>query len=286
MDIVDVLSFDPDKVKFLRTDSLVTHVEKRTSLQEFKQISEAHRFLADHPILLFRSISFLTAPVFGWHEDRSILITKYCKGVNVEHALKNARGEERKEWILLFRELFCQLYSSGFLWGDCAPRNMIFDGSVKTVWIVDFERKIILRNDLIDLAFFSRYLRNYALEEFSCFLFREEQESLFANFLVKEPEMNISTEEISSRRKRKLLELTFGRKEHYCIVEIQRIEKLMAFVATPFYIDSNPFFPMEIIDKASSKGGVDKYANIVRKIEKLNEADRFIQLKKIAANFK
>lgn len=164
---------------------------------------------------------------------------------------------------------------------------MIFDKRFKTVRIVDFERRLILQNSLVDHRLFSRYIRNYSLEEFSCFLFENERDVLFADFLIEEEEKNIPVSQIDSKRKIKLLGSIFGTKSFYDVKEIEEAERLMVFIATPFVVNDAIFYPMDLIDRISSQGGPNVYVKIAQKLRGFaGTEERYNELKKIAKTFR
>lgn len=267
MKIPKVLSFDPTRIKFVRDKQNII-VEKLTTIKEYRQMVQARYYLCKNSILLQGdTLSVTPAPILKWDNDKSTMTTMFCNGINGEEILRNAIGNERLQWTKLFRELLLKMRLTGFLWGDCAPRNMIIDLESKHIWIVDFERQLILTNTTVEPNAYSRYIRNYAWEEFSCFLFVEEQEYLFSDILMtQKSKQQIAISDIKSERKKKLLISIFGQKDQYDIEKVQTIETLMVFVATPFYIEDNPIYPMDIIDQISSKGGPDAYVETVQKL--------------------
>lgn len=281
-----VLSFDPERIKSVKYGRRIIAVAKKTSEHELRHMLQAHRYILLRPIALRnRTIVLTPAHIIDWSRKNNVLLTEYCRGLNLEHALKTRKKIERMQWVHLFREFFSQLRSTGFLWGDCAPRNMIFDGKLNSIRIVDFERKLIFKRTRVTTSFFTRYLRNYAYEEFSCFLFKDEQEILFRDFLTPEPNRNIKTSSIESNRKRILLRLCFGQKDYYRISELREVEDLMVSIATPFFIGRTPFYPMELIDRITTKGGTTAYVQVVRKIKNLTNKERAQELENIAKTF-
>lgn len=267
MKIPKVLSFDPTKIKFIRDKQNIV-VEKLTIIEEYRQMVQARDYLCKNSILLQKNtLSVMPAPILKWDDDKSTMTTMFCKGINGEEVLRNTVGNKRLQWIKFFKELLLKMRLTGFLWGDCAPRNIIIDLVSKHVWIVDFERQLILTDSIVEPKTYSRYIRNYTWEEFSCFLFKKEQKYLFSDILItQELKQQIAISDIKSERKKKLLISIFGQKDQYDIKKVQAIETLMVFVATPFYIEDNPFYPMDIIDQISSKGGPDAYIEIVQKL--------------------
>jgi len=287
MENPNVLSFDPDKVSFVETSCGLV-VEKRTNVKEYDRIVDARYFLDKNHIVL-RDDDFLvmTAPVLEWRHDESVLVTLFCGGINGEVALRNASGNQRTQLIDIFKELFLKIRLTGFLWGDCAPRNIIFNKEAKRIWIVDFERDVHFRTGPVLPAEFSRYIRNYSAEEFACFLFEDEQKYLFTGVLTGEPLRDIATSAIGSKRKRKVLSLMFGERDAYNTVEMRAAEQAMISAATPFVCDGAPIYPMDIIDRISNKGGPDAYGEIIQRAEKIQcPADRIKELESLEKYFR
>jgi len=231
-------------------------------------------------------LSLSPVPIVRWERDNSVLVTEFIEGDNLEHILRDPDHAERKEWIALIRQLYGELRLSGFLWGDFAPRNMIFRRDDQRIFIVDFEREQVFRDSAIIEVFFSRYVRNYSREEFSCFLLREEQKFLFEEFLTREAQGYIPVSEIPYGRKKTLLALLFGSKEAYSVEEVEETEDIMASTATPFFVEDVLFYPMDILDRVGCKGGHVVYANVVKQIKDLEEKEKFDELSKIAKHYR
>ncbi len=288
MNIFNVLSFDPNRIKLDIVQDGRLVVRKITSATEYRNIMKAHKHFAKYPLELSLGcirVSLIPAPVIGWDESNSVLITEFIKGDNLEHILREHSHIQRRDWIVLFKQLFSKLRLSGFLWGDFAPRNMIFSKEKLQITIIDFEREQIFRDGGIKTAFFSRYVRNYSREEFSCFLLKDEQEFLFGEFLTKEAQGCIPISEIPYRRKKVLISLLFGNKEAYSMEEVEEVEDIMADIATPFLVENALFYPMDILDRIGSKGGVMAYARTAKRIKDIEAKERFNELNKLAKEY-
>ena len=288
MKIPEVLSFDPTRIKFVRDKQNII-VEKLTTIKEYRQMVRARYYLCKNSISLQENtLPVMPASILKWDNDKSTLVTMFCSGINGEEILRNAVGNERLQWIKLFKEFLLKMRLTGFLWGDCAPRNMIIDLISKHVWIVDFERQMILTDTAVEPNTYSRYIRNYAWEEFSCFLFAEEQKYLFSGILTtQESKQRIAISDIKSGRKKELLISIFGQKDQYDIKEIWTVETLMVSIATPFYIGDSPIYPMDIIDQISSKGGPDAYVEIVQKLRRIVDPKKqYQELNRMSEAFK
>lgn len=279
-----VLSFDPKKIEVASAPGGETIVRKKTTEKEHRNITLARQHLLKHcPILTSNEwgmISISVAEIFGWDQKLKTLSTIFYQGKNLEEVLRESIGQERAKLIDLMRKTFEVFKSSGFLWGDFAPRNMIWDQSRKTIWLVDFERELHLKDCSIEQYTFNRYVRSYSREEFSCFLSRQEQSMLFNGFLEENYSGFIPISQIDSKRKKTFLKSMFSDKKCYSLNEVRQIEDIMASVATPFMINDTFFFPMDSLDQIGSKGGPNEYVSTVTAIHRLEGYERFSELKR------
>lgn len=283
----NVLSFDHEKVTTTLSADGKMIVRKRTVEKERNNILLAQKHLLKHqPSVVSESFGvtrFLTAEVVEWDAENKLLSTLYCIGENIEELLRVSIGSDRSQLIELVRKSFELFRANGFLWGDFAPRNMIWDRQRGIMWLVDFERDLILRDCPVEQPKFNRYVRNYSREEFSCFLTTKESDLLFEGFLNEDDGGIMSAIQLTSKRKRLLLKHLFGEKEHYTLNEIRRAEDIMVMVATPFLVHDAYFFPMDSIDLIGSKGGTNEYVKTIAAIRDLAEPERFSELKRRAA---
>lgn len=274
---MDVLNFDSRKVRIGKGV-----VKKRTSLLEYQQFCLARDYLQSNLIVLDCGISVKTASLIDWTNND--LITEFCLGLNLEHAL--IQQIDKLFCINVIRELLQMFRKRGFLWGDMAPRNMVLDKKSNIIYIFDFERKLIIKDNPLDEENFNRFFRNYAYEEFSCVLFPCDQKALFAELLVVDSGGEILTSEIGSKRKKRLLEHLIGQKERYLIEEVCLVEDLMSAAATPFMANDKVVYPMFLIEKIVKKGGSYAYATTVKALEKCsNGAEKLAVLETAIRRF-
>src|SRR3989338_28328 len=181
------LSFDRDKVCFVKEQSVGMTVWKKTTSKENQQIITAQKHIDQASVVLESdTITVHIVPRLEWLGSEEILITKFVEGIDMETLLKNVEDFQRNRWVLLTREFLHALRKTGFLWGDCAPRNILIDQTNKSIWLCDFERELNITTSPVQEKEFTRYLRNYAWEEFSCFLFPEEQNIVFHGLMCDE----------------------------------------------------------------------------------------------------
>jgi hypothetical protein len=282
----NILSFDPDKVQVYQSTKGYIAVRKKSCEQEYVNFIRSKQHLEKYQPLIhnktYGDLKIRTVPMESWDEKEKILSTLFCKGENLEKILREIHGDYRSVWIECIKNLFKKFQEIGFMWGDFAPRNIIWNSVENILWLVDFERTLVLRDCPIEQKLFNRYIRNYSREEFSCFLTINEQAVLFEGFLDENASAYIPIEYITSQRKIGLLRSLFGSKPSYSLHEVHEVEDIMVFVATPFFIGSAQFFPMDSLDIIGSKRGSHEYINAVLAIRNLDETSRFSELTRIS----
>lgn len=257
---MNVLSFDSSKVTLNFKENIVI---KKTTDSEYATFLDVQDYLNKVPIILDQGIRLLTAPLIGW--SPGILITEYCNGLNLEHALKSQ--ENVNFWIKILGELLNIMEKKGLFWGDFAPRNMVYDPKTRVINIFDFERSTNILDSTVKPKVFARFFCNYAYEELSCLISQKLQKKVFNPYLKEDTKNDlILSSEISSRRKIILLNDLFGPKGEYHIKDISLIEKAMSLVATPYVIAGKMYYPMYNIEKIVEKGGINEYKNIISRI--------------------
>jgi len=284
-----VLSFDKKKIKVSSDAKGNIVIEKRTNDIEYQNIVLAHNhFQKYHPVLVHHGeddIFVSIAEISEWKQETSVLSTFFYQGRTLEEVLRVSFGQARGNLIVFLRNIFELFRSIGFLWGDFAPRNMIWNESKKTLHLVDFERNLCLKDGLVGQHIFNRYVRNYAREEFSCFLSNKEQRFIFHGFLKEDHRRKyLSVDQITSKRKKALLRNIFGEKESYPLREIRDAEDIMVFITTPFRVRKGYFFPMDILDLVGSRGGPSEYAKTAVAIKSLRGSRMRMELKRCAEN--
>ena len=287
----NVLSFDSARVHIGQSCGGNIVVKKRTSEKEFLNLSMATHHLEKHglSVVVFNEnepTQVRVAPLDSWSEETSMMSTLFCKGENLESILREEKRKDRGTWISVIRALFVKFQRFGFMWGDFAPRNIIWNSTDNRLWLVDFERDTTTRDCPVEQGMFNRYIRSYSREEFACFLTEDEQLTVFKGF-IQEPngQRHIPIDHITSKRKSGLLRRVLGEKQSYSIQEVRTIEDLMVFIATPFFVRGNLFFPMDPLDSISSKRGPNEYVNTVIAIRDLDGPERFAELTRISRSF-
>jgi len=273
---MNVLSFDSSKVDIDVKNNIV---KKISSNLEYEQIRLANEYLDFCPIILDCGLKIKAAPVIEMNDNK--LVLHFCQGLNLEHAMRF--GNNNKKWLLVFREMLEAFQKRGFLWNDIAPRNMIFNSNSLTISIFDFEKKMVVKDSSVEKKIFAEFFRRYAYEEFSCFLSKREQACLFHGFLLENIENEVCIDNITSNRKKMLLNLCFGLKKCYLISEMNVIEDMMSEVATPINVDGHVIYPMFFIEKIIKKGGYNEYLQLIKFLSNCSSgAEKFFIIKEFS----
>lgn len=284
-----VLSFDPDKIAVSSGPEGKTVVRKKTTAKEYDNLTRAAQHLLKHNLVIvdngLGAVSIAAAEIVEWNPETATLATLFYEGENLEGILRRTIGRRSSVDIAFVRKMFEAFKLNGFLWGDFAPRNIIWDKAGKAFRLVDFERELHLRDCPVDDHMFNRYVRRYSREEFSCFLTPSEQSVLFDGFLEESCFGFVPTNQIASKRKEALLKSIYGNKKGYTLTEVRYAEDIMVFAATPFQVNGGYFFPMDALDRIGSKRGADEYARAVRVVSGLEEYEKFLELKRLAETF-
>ncbi|MFH0923886.1 MAG: hypothetical protein V1825_04085 [Candidatus Falkowbacteria bacterium] len=275
-----MLNFDSRKIKIDRRRGVV---KKQSSFFEYQQLKIAIDYLESCPIILDCGIQIRAISIVDWIVNE--LSTKFCRGLNLEHALRY--GSNKNFWAKVCKQLLKAFQERGFLWGDIAPRNMIFDKLSSSIYIFDFERPLIIKDCSVGKSLFAGFFRRYAYEEFSCILTVVNQRLLFTNLLSENNSCEFFVDNLKSKRKKHLLKQYFGQKKSYTVKELHIIEDLMSAIATPFSVSGGTIiYPMFLIEKAVKEGGVYAYAKIVRQLKKCStEAEKLFVLQNIMEGF-
>ena len=262
-----VLSFDSSRV-MMKEYGKRKVVEKITSVREYNQMISAMKHLTINPITLTDfHLSVNVVPIVNWSSSSGILVTEFCEGLNGEVVLRGNGSSSLGRWLAIFRGFILAMKTAGFLWGDFAPRNMIFNFESGNLWLVDFERNLRLLPRPVTPEVFSRYIRDYAWEEFSSFLFSKQQEALFSGVIKEIGGIQaIEKEAIVSTRKKSLLAILYGNRESYSVAELDYVESLMVQIATPFRVDGQVCYPMDVLDRIATKKGAESYAETAIKL--------------------
>jgi serine/threonine protein kinase len=208
---------------------------------------------------LLNDFTVETAPVLEFISSKSLQISKFCPGLNLEHILRYDY-QHRSMWLYFLRDVLEKFRERGFLWGDLAPRNIIIDTILKKLYILDFERKLFILDKTVSKGLFGKSFREHAFEEFSAFMYYREQVQLFFDYVYAPYKYEFTVNDISSRRQMALLQYYYGAKNIYSSQEMRYVQDLMAFIARPY-----KGYPIYMINELTKKGGIYEYIRIVRK---------------------
>ncbi len=258
-----VLDFDSNKVKKLRLHNEDV-IEKKTCQREMESLSLAVSYLQRNPITLEGGVRVRVAEILDW--DGGLLYLEYCEGINLEQVLRFGSKSEKRNYSGLLADFLAKCRERGFLWGDFAPRNMVFNERTKSLSIFDFEKKLDIQDCSQRDIDFSDFFRGYSFEELSCILDPENQLFVFGEIIRDRPESLVCAKDINSLRKRSVLSFYFEVKKEYLSQEVQYVEDIMSFVETPFNVGGFRFFPIDVLEKLKRVGGYNEYAKIIGRL--------------------
>lgn len=256
-----VLNFNDKKVRLANIDGC-TYIIKKSSNQEIRNLLLATDFLHEKKRFISGGIRVEIAKIMRIEGED--LYLHFCPGINLESGLKFSNKNQRFFLLNIIAQAFRWAAGHGFLWGDFAPRNMVYNPHSSTLFLFDFEKELRLLDCSQDTLEFSSFARSYLYEEFSCFLSYQERARIIIPIIRNRLPGKIATIEILSRRKKKLLSLYFGSKHFYSSSEVQFIEDLMVDIATPIMVKRRIIYPMKYWEKIKTLGGYDEYAKHVR----------------------
>lgn len=205
------------------------------------------------------------APITGWDPRSGWLFTRYCPGINLEVALRNTTGKARCKIIAFLLSFLTASRESGFLWGDAAPRNMLYRQNI--IHIVDFERETRVFDSVVPDAAFHRKFLDYYWEEFCAFLTAPERDFLLCELGIGSRELEEPGKalDFKSGRVVALSQAIHGRS---CPTEseINQLRRLMVAATIPLRCDRGIFYPAVLLDHVGSVEGPATYAEAAREL--------------------
>lgn len=262
-----VISLEDGRVD-IADDNGQTVVRKKTKELEAVQLAMLGHILAEERItgIEWEGDSYAVGvPQFvDWNEQTGLLQMEHCEGENLENLLKHAQGEERHRLVNLTTQVVTWMRTSGVLWRDAAPRNILVDMSGRKITLLDFERPLVLKWNQFEDDEFNLLVRGNITEEFSAFLLPDEQEKVFPNVWQDGAQALIDKSSILSGRQIILTERLFGPQDEKVLVQhLAAAQRMMAEVVTPFFVDGEMFFPLLYIEKSpTSQDYIDKVVEL------------------------
>lgn len=198
-----------------------------------------------------------------------MLTLELKEGENLE-ALLSSDKVDRNDKVNFTKQLLEWMKDTGTFWCGVAPRHIVTDQVKNEVSLLDFERPLALKKGGFSVEEFNNLLRGLVHEEFSAFLFENEQKNIFSDIYKTEfPNKLINLNSIYGRRVKLLLAHFFGPLEETIKTEqLFFVYEFMSSIVTPFYVDGKPFFPLKEIDERTRVA--ENYVSTVLQLSKID----------------
>jgi len=266
------ISMDPGRIEVntLPTGRLL--VTKKTTGVEVSNTTEASVHLQSAKPFEWQDTSYrvVTPEVISWDESGGLLTLELKEGENLEASLSSVENG-RNNNINFTHQFLDWMKATGTFWRGVAPRHIVTDFAKKEISLLDFERPLVLRSGGFNVDEFNELLRGLVHEEFSAFLFENEQKIIFSDvYKTESPDKLINLSSIYGRRVKLLLAHFFGPLEETVKTEqLFYVYQFMSSIVTPFFIDGKPFFPLKEIDERTRDA-----QNYVNTVLQLSQIDR------------
>lgn len=227
-------------------------VTKKTSSKEVASMVEMKTHLENSKQFEWQSESYkvVTPEMISWDENTETLTLEAKKGKNLE-ALLYLPNDNREQTVDFTYQFLNWMGSTGTFWRAAAPRHIILDSKQKEITLLDFERPVYLKDSSFGEKEFNERLVGLVHEEFSAFLFEDEQNRVFPNIWnIDNSNEEIGLDTIHGKRIKLLLNNFFEpigetAKKH----QLYFVYKFMSSIATPFFVQEKPFYPFKAMDE-------------------------------------
>lgn len=266
----DVVSLDQGRVQ-IQNETGTIHVIKLTEEREVSNLLLLQQTIRTADRLRWGEGLFeVKLPqLISWDSGKGVLEMEYIEGENLEEILKSTLGKEREGYVELAKEFISWMERNGIFWGAAAPRHLIINSNDKSIGIVDFERSVILEDGPFPHEEFKFLIRSNVCQEFSAFLFQDEQLQVFPDIWLETKHKNISLKSIHGSRLNLLLSKFFGPIDDQVSSEqLMFSQKFMSSIVTPFLHDGIPFYPLVHISKHVRRA--QEYVDLTLELSKLD----------------
>ncbi len=263
-DLYKSISLDDGRVAVIELAGDKYAITKKTSIKEVQNMEAVHNHLQEAKLFEWLNIYFkiVVPKVISWNAVDETINLEFKDGKNLEELLSIV-DENRPAIIDFTQKLLTWIKETGTFWRGLAPRHIVLDTNNNEVTILDFERPVMLKNGGFFESEFNDKLRGLVHEEFSAFLFEDEQQKIFPDIWKDENyKEEIDLEAIHGKRIKLLLNNFFGLHEKKTSrEELYFVYRFMSYMVTPYLIDGKEFFPLKAIDKKVR--GAENYVNTV-----------------------
>ncbi len=243
-------------------------VTKHTKDVEFTNLTRASQWLrrAGHFTghKLGRCVTVAVPRILKWDAEQQLLDMAFCHGNNVETALMENTAL-RPFYVALLSDLLSWIRAHSFYWKNFAPRNVLYDHSTDTVYLVDFESPLRIGRRRMSNRSFTFYCQDNVILELSAVLFQREQEIVCPKVWDYCRSGSLSIAGIEGRRKRRFIQLTYPTRRRIRHTELTQIQQRIAEIASPFFFNGSIYYPLHAL---SGLTNITLYVNTVLELER------------------
>lgn len=279
-DLYKSISLDDGRVTVIELAEDKYVITKKTSIKEVQNMEAVHKHLQETKLLVWQNINFkvVVPKVISWNAADETINLEYKNGRNLEELL-SVVDENRPAIIDFTQKLLTWIKETGTFCRGLAPRHVVLDINNNEVALLDFERPVMLKSDGFSENEFNDKLKGLVHEEFSAFLFENEQQKIFPDVWRDEDcQDEIDLETIHGKRIKLLINNFFGsHKKTISREELYFVYRFMSHIVTPYLIDGKEFFPLKAIDKKVR--GAENYVDTVLTLRTMdrNEWPKYLE---------
>ena len=270
---IDVVSFDEEKVEIRHEEDGSLVVVKKTDTVEIINMSQVrdHLISEGRGSLIWRNLTFAVSvpEVISWDSGSGVLVAQYFAGENLELLLRSENEETRRKYVDFTKTFVSWMRETGTIWVDAAPRNIAVNEETKEIGIFDFEKGSLLQDKSYTPQQFNTIIRGIVCEEFSAFLFPEEQQQIFGDIWTDD-DILVSQNYLRGKRERILYGKLFGNLEDQIpLKNAISVQKLMAEITTPYLVEGEIFFPLVYLAESKS---AEEYIGLLLEMVSLDKS--------------
>lgn len=271
MEFYKSISMDAGRIGIVEHPDKVCTVTKKTTLIEILNMTQMSLHLQNTGSFEWQGEQYkITIPkVISWDDATGVLELELKCGKNLE-ALLSSVDNDRKQTVNFTHNILEWMKNTGTFWHGIAPRHIVINSDQREITLLDFERPVVLRQNGFKDEEFDSLLRGLVHEEFSAFLFENEQPRVFPTIWKSEVSTNdILVNTIHGKRVKLLLENFFGLLGDVIKAEqLHFVYKFMSSIVTPFFVDGKAFYPLKAIDERTREA--DKYVETVLQLSRMD----------------
>lgn len=243
-------------------------VSKYTNAVEFRNLTRASKWLKGAGGFKGNTsggnVTVAVPRIENWDAKQGLLVMELCAGKNVETELIGGSAR-RQFYVALLSDLLLWIRTKSFYWKNFAPRNVLYDDSTDTVYLVDFESPLRIGRRRMSKRSFGIYCQDNVILELSAVLFKREQDVVCPAIWENWRSGSVRLAHIEGRRKRRFIQLHHPGKRLITYAEFVQIQQRIVAIATPFPYNGSIFYPLHALSRITE---LNLYVNTVLELER------------------